>query len=122
VFTTLLGRPHHAATISRAFQAALDRAGLPRSRFHDLRHAAATFMLGRGMTLEDVKNQLAHSSITLTSDGRVVVLAQRQRPGDPGDSCSTLRGPGDRRCRVAEAGAVVDHDGEDRPGRPAAPS
>ena len=29
VFTTMLGKPLHAATITRAFQAALDRAGLP---------------------------------------------------------------------------------------------
>ena len=43
-------------------------AGLRISRFHDLRHAAATFLLARGMTLEDVKNLLGHSSITLTSN------------------------------------------------------
>ena len=61
VFATMLGKPHHAATITRAFQAALMRAGLPRFRFHDLRHAAATFLLAQGMTLEDVKNQLGHS-------------------------------------------------------------
>ena len=38
VFATTLGTPLHAATVTRAFQAALERAGLPRSRFHDLRH------------------------------------------------------------------------------------
>ena len=36
----------------------LEPAGLPRSRFHDLRHAAATFALSQGFTLEDVKNLL----------------------------------------------------------------
>jgi integrase len=45
VFATMLGKPHHAATITRAFQNALDRAQLPRIRFHDLRHSAATFLL-----------------------------------------------------------------------------
>ncbi len=79
VFTTLHGTPYHAATITRAFQAALDRAGLPRCRFHDLRHAAATFLLAQGMTLEDVKNLLGHSSITLTSNTYGHVLEQRQR-------------------------------------------
>jgi integrase len=58
---------------------ALDRAGLPRSRFHDLRHAAATFALAQGFTLEDVKNLLGHSSITLTSNTYGHVLEQRQR-------------------------------------------
>jgi integrase len=54
--------------VTRAFQAALDRAGLPRSRFHDLRHAAATLLLAQRMTIEDVKNLLRHSSIVLTSN------------------------------------------------------
>jgi len=79
VFTTTIGTPLHAATVTRAFQAALDRAGLPRSRFHDLRHAAATFLLAQGMTLEDVKQLLGHSSITLTSNTYGHVLEQRQR-------------------------------------------
>jgi integrase len=79
VFATMLGKPHHAATITRAFQDALDRAGLPDVRFHDLRHSAATFLLAQGMTLEDVKNQLGHSTIVLTSNTYGHVLDQRQR-------------------------------------------
>ncbi len=79
VFTTTIGTPLHAATVTRAFQAALDRAGLARSRFHDLRHAAATFLLAQGMTLEDVKQLLGHSSITLTSNTYGHVLEERQR-------------------------------------------
>lgn len=79
VFATMLGRPHHAATITRAFQDALDRAKLPDVRFHDLRHSAATFLLSQGFTLEDVKNLLGHSSIVLTSNTYGHVLEQRQR-------------------------------------------
>jgi integrase len=79
VFTTTIGTPLHAATVTRAFQAALTRANLPDSRFHDLRHAAATFLLAQGMTLEDVKQLLGHSSITLTSNTYGHVLEQRQR-------------------------------------------
>jgi len=79
VLTTTIGTPLHAATVTRAFQAALARAGLPDSRFHDLRHAAATFLLAQGMTLEDVKQLLGHSSITLTSNTYGHVLEQRQR-------------------------------------------
>ena len=52
---------------------------LPRSRFHDLRHAAATFLLAQGFTLEDVKTLLGHSSIVLTSNTNGHVLEQRQR-------------------------------------------
>jgi integrase len=79
VFASTIGTPVHAATVSRSFKAALVRAGLPDSRFHDLRHATATFRLSRGMGLEDVKNQLGHSSITLTSNTYGHVLEQRQR-------------------------------------------
>ncbi len=68
-----------AGAVPRAFHAALDRAGLPRSRFHDLRHSAATFALSQGFTLEDVKNLLGHSSIVVTSNTYGHVLEQRQR-------------------------------------------
>jgi integrase len=49
-----------------------------RRRFHDLRHATATFLLAQGMGLEDVKNQLGHSSTTLTSNTYGHVPEQRQ--------------------------------------------
>jgi integrase len=78
VFATTLGTSIEAAAVTRAFHRALDRAGLPRSRFHDLRHAAATFLLAHGFTLEDVKNLLGHSSIVLTSNTYGHVLEQRQ--------------------------------------------
>jgi len=78
VFATSIGTPIEAAAVSRAFQVALVRAGLPHTRFHDLRHAAATFLLAQGFTLEDVKNLLGHSSITLTSNTYGHVLERRQ--------------------------------------------
>jgi len=78
VFTTRIGTPLEAAVVTRAFQRALARAGLPRSRFHDLRHAAGTFALSQGFTLEDVKNLLGYSSIVLTSNTYGHVLEQRQ--------------------------------------------
>ncbi len=65
--------------MTRDFHAAVERAGLPRTRFHDLRHATATFLLAQGFTLEDVKNLLGHSSIVLTSNTYGHVLEQRQR-------------------------------------------
>ena len=79
VFTTTIGTPLHAATVTRTFKAALGRAGLPLSSFHDLRHSAATFLLAQGMTLEDVQQLLGHSSITLTSNTYGHGLEQRQR-------------------------------------------
>ncbi len=79
VFTTIRGTPLDVATVTRAFQRALEVAGLPHRRFHDLRHSAATFLLAQGFTLEDVKNLLGHSSIVLTSSTYGHALEQRQR-------------------------------------------
>ncbi|MCY7420022.1 MAG: tyrosine-type recombinase/integrase [Chloroflexi bacterium] len=75
----MLGKPHLAATITRCFHDALDRATLPRVRFHDLRHSAASCLLAQGVTLEDVKNLLGHSTIVLTSNTYGHVLEQRKR-------------------------------------------
>ncbi|HEV8054527.1 MAG TPA: tyrosine-type recombinase/integrase [Candidatus Limnocylindrales bacterium] len=78
VFATTIGTPIEAAAVTRSFRCSLARAGLPHSRFHDLRHAAATFLLAQGFTLEDVKNLLGHSSIVVTSNTYGHVLEQRQ--------------------------------------------
>jgi hypothetical protein len=41
--------------------------------------SAATFLPAHGLTLEDVKNQLGHSTIVLTSNTYGHVFEQRQR-------------------------------------------
>jgi integrase len=48
--------------------AALERAGLPRIRIHDLRHAYASFMLMAGSGLADVQDNLGHSTPVLTKE------------------------------------------------------
>ena len=76
-FATMLGQPHHAATISRAFEQALARAELPHTRFHDLRHSAATFLLSQGFGLS--RTSSGDSTIVLTSNTYGHVLEQRQQ-------------------------------------------
>jgi len=46
----------------------LKQAGLPRLRFHDLRHTAATLLLGAGVHPKVVSEMLGHSSLTITLD------------------------------------------------------
>jgi integrase len=48
------------------FQRHLARAGLPRQRFHDLRHACASLLLAQGVSPRVVMELLGHSQITLT--------------------------------------------------------
>ena len=71
--------PIQAPAVTRSFRAALERAGLARSRFHDLRHTTSTFLVAQGFGLEDVKDLLGHLSIVLTSNTYGHVLEQRQR-------------------------------------------
>ena len=42
------------------------RAGLPRIRFHDLRHTCATLLLRRGVHPKVVSELLGHSTIQMT--------------------------------------------------------
>jgi integrase len=46
----------------------LARAGPPRLRFHDLRHTAATLLLGQGIHPKVVSEMLGHASIMTTLD------------------------------------------------------
>jgi integrase len=79
VFTTPRGTPLDARNVSRAFAADCQTAGLASMRLHDLRHCAASMMLGQGSTLDDVKRVLGHSSIALTSDTYGHLVAGRSR-------------------------------------------
>lgn len=68
VFATKFGEPLDTSTVTRSFQAALRRAGLPRQRFHDLRHCFATLHLEAGEELLVVSRALGHSTISTTAD------------------------------------------------------
>lgn len=68
VFMTGRGNPHHGPTVTHALQELLDGIGLPRQRFHDLRHAAASLLLSEGATLFDVKETLGHAQYGLTAN------------------------------------------------------
>ena len=46
----------------------LAAAGMPHQRFHDLRHAFATWQLSTGADLHDVSRALGHASITTTAN------------------------------------------------------
>ena len=68
VFTTTIGTPLHGPDTTRAFQAALARAGVRKVRFHDMRHTAASLLLAQGVPARVVMEILGHSTITLTMD------------------------------------------------------
>ena len=62
------GRSLDANNVWHHFQAVLAAAGLPRQRFHDLRHCAATLRLEQGEELAVVSRILGHASLATTAD------------------------------------------------------
>jgi integrase len=68
VFCREDGEPLSSAVVTHRFQDTLSEAKLPRQRFHDLRHAAASFMLAEGVSLRVVMEVLGHSEIGTTAN------------------------------------------------------
>ncbi len=68
VFTSPRGAPlRHSNSYTTSWKPAVREAGLPDAlRIHDLRHTAASFMICAGAHLELVRQQLGHSSVTVT--------------------------------------------------------
>lgn len=67
VFTTATGAPRNGTTLTHLLQDALERAGLPRLRWHDLRAAHGSLLLAGGVDISVVSRRLGHSSVALTS-------------------------------------------------------
>jgi integrase len=69
VFCNGLGRPIEPTNlVHRSYRRLLERATLPKIRFHDLRHTYATLALLNGEPPKVVSETLGHASITLTLD------------------------------------------------------
>jgi len=67
VFPNAIGAPIDGTNFSRqSFAALLAKASLPPMRFHDLRHTAATLLLGRGINPKIVSEMLGHARIAIT--------------------------------------------------------
>lgn len=50
----------------RVLHALLDSAKLPRVRFHDLRHSAASLLIANGVQLVEVSKRLGRSDVRIT--------------------------------------------------------
>ena len=69
VFPNRIGRPMYATNLlSRSFSQLLEKANVRRVRFHDLRHTAATLLLGEGIHPKVVSEMLGHSKTAITLD------------------------------------------------------
>jgi integrase len=69
VFPSSLGRAQDGSHLLYGlFHPLLERLGPPIIRFHDLRHTAATLLLGQGVHPKIVSEMLGHSTIAITLD------------------------------------------------------
>lgn len=68
VFPSTFGAPIDGSNLLKAHYALLKQAGLPRVRFHDLRHSAATLLLEAGVQPHAVAQRLGHATPSLVMD------------------------------------------------------
>ena len=68
VFAEPDGSPIHPDRFRKRFEHRVERSGLPRIRFHDLRHTYATLALSAGVHPKVVSEVLGHASISITLD------------------------------------------------------
>ena len=66
VFASTIGTPLEPSNLTHRFQKLLAEAGLPRQRFHDLRHCAASLLLAGNVAPRTIMGILGHSQISLT--------------------------------------------------------
>ena len=71
--------PDSVLHILQMLQRVLKRAGLPRIRFHDLRHTFATLALQNGVDIKTVSGMLGHFSAGFTLDTYAHVTTSAKR-------------------------------------------
>ena len=78
VFPSPTGGPVSPDSVLHMLQRVLKRAGLPRIRFHDLRHTFATMALQNGVDVKTVSSMLGHYSAGFTLDTYAHVTTDAQ--------------------------------------------
>jgi integrase len=66
IFPSTIGTPFVQSNVRKDFNAVQDAANVPRIRFHDLRHTAASLMLNHGSPVIVVSRRLGHSDASVT--------------------------------------------------------
>lgn len=79
VFANRDGSPWLPWWLSRCFDRRVEELGLPRIRFHDLRHASATLGLTSGETLREISARLGHADISTTANLYTEVVPELAR-------------------------------------------
>lgn len=80
VFPSPNGGPISPDSVNNMLHRVLDRAGIPRVRFHDMRHTFATLALQNGVDIKTVSGMLGHFSAGFTLDtyAHVTTAAEKE--------------------------------------------
>lgn len=79
VFTDELGRHLIHRTVYNQFVKIVEDAGLPKMRFHDLRHSYAVAAIRSGIEFKTIQENMGHSKISTTMDIYASVTSQMKR-------------------------------------------
>ncbi|HEY1420303.1 MAG TPA: tyrosine-type recombinase/integrase, partial [Candidatus Dormibacteraeota bacterium] len=79
VFTDEAGAPLLGTNVTRGFQRLLKRSGLPRMRFHDLRHSCVSLLGAQHVPPRVVMEMLGHSTIGVTMNIYAHVVPEAMR-------------------------------------------
>ena len=92
VFTNPDGQPFEAKQVGPAFTSLLRRAGLPRVRFHDLRHSCATFLMAAHVSPRTVMSYMGHANLATTM--KIYAHVSPEMLGEAADTMERLLGTG----------------------------
>ena len=84
------GSTWHPDHVSDRFDRLIKDSGLPPIRLHDLRHCAATYLKATGADMNDIKETLGHSSITITADTYTSVIHELETERAKADAAAAL--------------------------------
>lgn len=79
VFTSSIGSPMSPGDLTKRLQRLLAEAGMPRLRFHNLRHGTASLLTAQGVHARTIMEILGHSTIAVTMNTYAHVAPALQR-------------------------------------------
>jgi len=92
IFASNTGTPIRASNLRRGFRRLLKESELPKIRFHDLRHTAASLMLNHGIPVLIASKRLGHSKPSITIDVYGHLLPSKQE--EAAELMDNLMSPG----------------------------
>lgn len=91
VFSRKNGKPEHGGNYRLRFSLFLKRNGLPKTRFHDLRHFNATMMLKKGVPDKVAASMLGHANTSMTKKYQHIIDEMDNKPAQVLDSIVAKR-------------------------------